>query len=140
MFVPLPQAFAVDRGSIRGWPGFATATPRSDDPRRSGLMAPSSAAGTAGTSSSGASSEISPTLARTPAEASEYDDCPDDPGDVAGLNAALRELDRLCIFKNQLATDTTDEDDRACVLDCSNDATCPEGKVCADPPCLRPAP
>jgi hypothetical protein len=142
MLVPLPQAFAVDRGSIRGPTSgrrdFATAPSRSDDPGRSSFLASSSAAEVAGTRSSGASSEISPTLAG----ASEYDDCPDDPDDaasIADLNATARELDRRCTFKeNDSATDTADEDHR--VLDCSNDATCPVGKVCADTSCLWPAP
>ncbi|MFY0538183.1 hypothetical protein [Nannocystis pusilla] len=144
MLVPLPQAFAVDRGSIRGWPDLATTTPRCDDANRGALMVPSSAAEVTGTSSSGASSEISPPLPGTTAEASDYDDCLEDPGDTASipcLNAAPRERGPHCIFstENHPATDTTDEGDRACVLDCSVDATCPEGKVCADVPCLRPA-
>jgi hypothetical protein len=137
MLVPLPQAFAVDRGSIRGWPDFATATSRTCDASRRDCMAPSSAAGAAGTSSSGPSSEISPTLAET----SEYDDCPDDPGDLdaPATIAAARELASHCIFPLKKHP-ATDEGDRACVLDGSNDATCPEGKVCVDAPCLRPAP
>lgn len=145
MLVPLPQAFAVDRGSMRGptsgWPNVATPPARSCDRRRSGPMASSSNVEPAGTSSSGASSEISPTLADTSSGASEYDDCPgdlDDPAAIADLNAAARELDPPCQFTKNPATDTTDEGHRACV--CSIGSTCPEGKVCADAPNLRPAP
>ncbi|WP_434421993.1 hypothetical protein [Nannocystis pusilla] len=145
MLVPLPQAFAVDRGSIRGWSGLATVAPRSGDPDRSGRMTPSGATGAAGTSSSGTSSEISPTLAGTTAAASEYDDCLDGPRDlddtasITDTHAAAREPDRRCIFIKNPANVSADEGDHACVLACSNDAICPEGKVCVDEPCLRPA-
>lgn len=100
MLVPLPQAFAVDRGSIRprvsGRPDFATTAARGADPGRSGPMAPSAAAEPAGTSSSDASSEISPLLAGATSEAREYDDCRDR---RAEPNAAACELDRPCLLE-----------------------------------------
>lgn len=138
MLVPLPQSFAVDRGSIRGGSEVATPTPRRDDRGRSGPVAPRSTAEAAGTSSSGASSEISPTRAGTTFAASEYDDCPRDLDD---LNAAARELGWTpSPFIKNLATATADEGDRACVRDGSRGAACPEGQVCADALCLWPAP
>ncbi|MCY1012011.1 hypothetical protein OV079_42000 [Nannocystis pusilla] len=85
MLVPLRQAFVLDRGNLReptsGRPSSATC---GDDPGRS-------TAAEAGTSSSDASSEISPALAGTTLEAGEYDDCRDDPGDLADPNVC--ELD-----------------------------------------------
>lgn len=128
MLVPLPQAFAVDRGSIRGqasrWPDPAT-TPASDvDPCSSGSRAPSSAAEPAGTSSSGPSSEISPTITGSTSEAKlEYDDCTDDLGD----------LDDTACKPTDVSVSPAALDAAACELGTPGDEHHRRGR-----PCLRP--